>query len=111
MQLALASASRRTLLDGIAWNFRQARSKRRDPNGNTPIAAPGAARAPLASCQWEVSSEYPHQHWQDASGARSFGYLTLRMNGRPDNRYYWPATQIPWEMDSRHKAATLGNVT
>jgi hypothetical protein len=31
-QLASASASRRTLLDGIAWNFRQARSKRRDPN-------------------------------------------------------------------------------
>jgi hypothetical protein len=24
--------------------------------------------APLASCQWEASSEYPLPHWQDASG-------------------------------------------
>jgi hypothetical protein len=31
---------------------------------------------PLASCQWEVSSEYPLLHWQDASGTRNLACLT-----------------------------------
>jgi hypothetical protein len=35
-----------------------------------------------AFCQWEVPSEYPIQHWQNASGTRSNEILTINKSRR-----------------------------